>query len=195
MNNELKPKDIPEDLIQLIRDNFENYPKVKEMRAQQEVAKRRFDLPTVKAIEDKLEHLFAVTLTNYLDAVNNEAEQLNTEAIGLTAKEKKEIDALHVTLHMSLDLIETAIMEINDILHIHDKTLQIEDFATVFELKKELKAKLEYFGKNYVFMSKDSWGDQCDKMFTMLRNKARKIVKEAQSDDKDQKTNKKAKKK
>lgn len=89
MNNELKPKDIPEDLIQLIRDNFENYPKVKEMRAQQEVAKRRFDLPTVKAIEDKLEHLFAVTLTNYLDAVNNEAEQLNTEAIGLTAKEKK----------------------------------------------------------------------------------------------------------
>ena len=134
MNNELKPKEVPEDLMQLIRDNFENYPKVKEMRAQQEVAKRRFDLPTVKAIEDKLEHLFAVTLTNYLDAVNNEAEQLNTEAIGLTAKEKKEIDALHVTLHMSLDLIETAIMEINDILHVHDKNLQIEDFATVLEL-------------------------------------------------------------
>jgi hypothetical protein len=85
---------------------------------------------------------------------------------------------------MACDIIESGVLDINDALHRVDKSLEIVQFDELKELAKEVKKKLNYLQRTENYMNMNTWGDKCDNMYQMMRNKAKAIIKKKLEEDK-----------
>jgi hypothetical protein len=83
---------------------------------------------------------------------------------------------------MCSDIIETSVMDMNDILHRYDKDLNIELFNDIRQLMSMSKAKLKYLQENGDYMKGLAWADKCDDMFEMMKSKAGAIMKKTKSE-------------
>lgn len=81
-----------------------------------------------------------------------------------------------VTLFLAADIIDTAAMDFNDVLHKTDTTCDMVPFDDLRKLAKEAKGKLEWFSKHSVYMKDVAFGDKSDNMYRLLRNKAKALI-------------------
>lgn len=103
-------------------------------------------------------------------------------------KETKElVNVLYITAFMACDIIESCVMDMNDELRKHDKTLSVEAFDELMKLSAQVKDKTSLLGKKTDYLNHADWGDQCDNMYEMMRNKARKIIRNEEQRNKEQK--------
>ncbi|MDD6438736.1 MAG: hypothetical protein PUG09_11870 [Prevotella sp.] len=117
---------ISTDEMQRIRKLFENDPDIRKMRCEQRIAQTNHDYVRAMNIGKKIEAIF----TNVLLELIQEAE-LDVEKVQLNFKEfplqqREEMTKIIVTLFMAYDIIESAVMDFNDILQRKDKYLQLD---------------------------------------------------------------------
>jgi hypothetical protein len=79
-------------------------------------------------------------------------------------------------------MIESAVMDMDDILHKYDKDLNMEMFNDMRQVMDMCKSKLQYLQENSGYMSDLVWGDRCDDMYSMLKSKAGSIMNKRKTD-------------
>lgn len=171
----MQVKDIPNELINRIRNQFEGDPRVRDMRAQQQLLIKNRQVVQAMQIGKTLEQLFAKVLNTYIDETEKDAERFDLNAIDMPEEDRKELKILVLTAFMACDMVETAAMEINDVIQRTDETLVVDEFDELINLAKNARARLEHFSKNSRYMSDMVWGYKCDNMLEMLKNKAKSI--------------------
>lgn len=178
----LSIKDIPDDMLRQIRNRFEDDPQIKQMRIRQDVLLRSGN--AVQALEwgKKIESLFVKVVDNYIEEAANEVETFSLEEAGIPPEDIEKITEHAVTMFMACDIIESCIIDINDILHKTDKDLHFEQFDDIKQLGEMVKSKLDFLQKNSKYMNNAFWGEKCDDMYSMMQNKAKAIIRKRNED-------------
>lgn len=168
--------DIPDDLMKQMRFEFDRDERIRLLRTQQQLAMREGKLQQAMEIGKTVNHLWERVLMSYVDDANNEADNINLESIGLSLEQMERINTLVITMFMCCDIIDSIIMDVNDVIKKKDDTLQFEQFDEVKELAKMVKGKLSILKKETSFLNSSKWGDIVDNMYDMMQSKARKII-------------------
>ena len=178
----LSIKDIPDDMLRQIRNSFEDDPQIKQMRIRQDVLLRSGN--AVQSLEwgKKIESLFAKVVNNYIEEAANEAETFSLEEAGIPLEDIERFNEYAVTMFMACDIIQSCIIDINDVLHKTDKDLHFEQFDDIKQIGEMVKSKLDFLQKNSHYMNNVFWGDKCDDMYSMMQNKAKAIIRKRKED-------------
>lgn len=183
----IQVKDVPDELLNIIRNQFEANTRIREMRAQQQLLIKGGKIQSAMQIGKTIEQLFAQVVNTYIQETEQDVERLDLNTVPMPAKDRQEIMILMLTAFMACDIIDTAVVEINDVIQRSDNTLEMDQFKELIELSKYARSKLEYFSKDSKYMDSMFWGEKCDDMFKMLRNKAGSIFRKQKEKNKQSK--------
>ena len=173
----MKVSDLPQEVLAKIREEFEANPTVQDMRMQQQMCVMQGRLSDALSLAKKLEFLYNRCVSKYMDETKSELARIDLKDVGLTDTDMESVMRLVLVCFMCADIIETSVLDMNDILHRYDKTMNIELFNDIRQLMAMSKAKLKYLQENGDYMKGMVWADKCDDMFEMMKNKAKAIMK------------------
>lgn len=178
----MEAKDIPAEMMVQIRNKFEADPKVQGFRTQQYLLQQKKEFDAALMIGKMIEVLFGTVVQAYLDEVNAECEEIDFKDLDIPVKDKEEISILNVTLFMAIDIAESCLLDINNVLHRTDKTLNYEIHDDLKDLGVVIQDKMKYWGDNSEYLNDNAWGNKCDDMYEMMKNKAKAIIRKRKSD-------------
>lgn len=115
---------------------------------------------------------------NFIQRVKREGRKLDIKQIPLPKETKEKIDILYITTFMACDIIESAALDMNDVLKKVDKSLSFETFSEMVKIIRVAKEKLSFFGKDSDCPAKSIWAEKCDNMYAVMQSKAKKIYNE-----------------
>ena len=182
-NNQLEASDVPSEMMEQMRRQFDMDSRIIEMRTHQQVLVRQGNLQAALQIGQTIEALFSKVVYEYLKEANEKAERIDIGTLNISNEDKAEINTLIVTLFMACDIIESATMDFNDVLKRVDDTLVMEQFDDIRNLSKSAKEKLRFLSKNSKLMKDLAWAYKCDDMYDMMKNKAKSILRKRASKD------------
>lgn len=157
---------------------FNTSPNVQEMQTKILNLQRAFQYVQAMALQKKLNEIEYNVAKQLIDEQKNKAEKVNLTQVALTDKERNEIIDLRICLDILSDCMETFVMDIDEILKRHDKTLNFEDYNPTIKLLKEARRHLQWCSDNTEYRKYEPWGDECDKLIKSVKNKANKIKRE-----------------
>lgn len=169
-------KDIPNELLEQIKENFNNNPEIQKLRVRQGTLERTGKYMEAIEVAKTIENLFSTVVYEYLREAEQQIESVDFNKINMPTKQKEEMLVSVLSMFMAADIIETSIMDIDDELHKLDKDFHFEMFNDIKEVMKLAKMKLKYLQSNSVYMNDSVWGTKCDDMYAMMRNKARSLM-------------------
>lgn len=179
MNSQINIQDVPQELLDMVKQQLEADPRVRDLRIRQNLATRSGNIHEAMAIGKAINGFFARAIQNYLVECEQESKSIDLGEQDLPKKDASELVEIVVTLFLAADIIDTATQDFNDVLHRSDDTLSMEQFDDMRRLAKAAKAKMEYFRKKLAWLNNVDFGEKSDNMYEMLRNKARAIIRKA----------------
>lgn len=174
--------DIPSDMMNEIRLRFEATPEVRTLRTQQQYAQMNGNFRLAMDVAQKIDGLFVVVLDNYMKQAESEVMTLDTETADIPQKDKEEMIEKLMVLFMCCDIIDSAVLDLNDILHRSKPDIDITTFSDIRQTADMARKKLEYLQKNGDYMDDLVWAEKNDNMYEMLQSKARAIIRKRRED-------------
>lgn len=175
-NSQIDINEVPQELLDMIKNTFEADPKIRQMRIQQNLYARSGNIRMGMFIGKQINDLFSKVVQTYLEESEQEYHTVELSAAQLPKSDRNELVEIVITLFLAADIIDTAAMDFNDILHRSDETMDMVQFDDIRKLAKEAKGKLEWFSTHSSYMKDVDFGDKSDNMYGLLRNKARSIL-------------------
>lgn len=174
--------EIPSDIMRMMRERFEAQPKIKQLRVHEQMLKETGKFKEALAVAQQMDVLFNGVVYEYMSDAQKEAKRIDIADLDMPIEDKNDMLQLLLVCYMCSDIVETAIMDIDSVLHKHDKTLRMDMFDDVKEMMKMSKAKLKWLQENSGYMKDLVWADNCDNMYKMLRSKAGAIMRKRRDD-------------
>ena len=169
--------DMPDDLLGMIRNRFESDPSVVKLRLRQNDLQARGKYMEALAIAKQIDSIFNDVVFRYMKETEKSISEVDVGKMDIPAEDKEMVQTLGVVMFMACDIIDFAVMDVDDILHKYDKKLCFEMFNDIREISSLAKEKLKFFQENSNYMKGLAWADKCDDMYSMIQSKARSIVK------------------
>lgn len=174
--------DIPQELMSKIRQSFEAEPKVRELRVQQQMFMRTGKYADALALAQQVDVLFNRVVFEYLENARNEVEKVDIAVMDMPIGDKEDLMRHLLVCFMCADIIESSVVDMDDILHRYDKNTYMEMFNDIRQVMSMAKEKLSYLQKNSGYLKDLVWGERCDNMYEMMLSKAGSIMRKMKSD-------------
>lgn len=169
-------KDVPDSLLNIIKERFESDARVRNLRIQQNLYLRRGAFEQAMQVAEQIDALYADVIRIYLEEADKQQVSFDTETMDIPQADKDRMMELLMVLFMCCDIIESAVIDVNDVLHRSKKELTINTFDDIYQAMTMAKEKLKYLSKNSDYMKDNTWGDQCDNMYELMQNKSKSII-------------------
>lgn len=182
VQDDMDVSSIPSELIEQIRFQFEGDARVQQLRVHQGMAQRSGNFKEAMALARTIETLFNNCVYEYMKEAESQVERVDIETFDIPQEAKDRINTLAVVLFMCTDIIETAVMDIDDVIHKYDKDMAFEMFEDISQLSQMAKAKLKFFQESSGYMKDLVWADKCDNMYEVIQSKAKSIIRKRKSD-------------
>lgn len=169
-------QDLTRNKIESLRKAFFNNKEVKEKEALADryaLEGRYFESYKLRK---ELHDLFIKCEQAYVDKCNNAEKEIKLIETNIPPQDMREITKRILSLFMCCDIIDALILDINEILHKHDKGFRFNQFDEFQELVKSSRDKLEFLHQNTEYRDSDVWGNVNDDMYRMMVNKANGIL-------------------
>lgn len=166
---------IPEDVKNVLREEFDKDPKICQMRIQVQTAQQRGDYASALLLNKEIERLYGEVLYNYLTNINKTDVKDKLSNLGLPNEAIKEVMIYVLTAFMSMDILNSCILDANDVIHRTNKDWSLEMFDEIKKLCTLVRAKMQNLYVNTRYLDDDIWGDIVDDMYKMAHNKAQSI--------------------
>ena len=173
--NKIDINELPSDLVEQCRKSFESLISVKQGRAKaQELYRKGKFIESLKLNKD-IDNLFEDDLKKRLSDIDNFRQKVTLKDSNIPKDDVMDIIVKMLTGYMAIDILDSCIVDINDILHKTDKDLKFELFDDLKSLVSPVRAKLSYLANNTTYLDNAVWGDITDNMYAMMQNKAKAI--------------------
>ena len=176
-------------LEQRFMEIIESKPDIRKLRGKYEeyMAKRQF----VQALEmkKKMDKLYQNAYLDFLKEAQKEAQQIDIRKSDVPIELQEELRVLYVTAFMACDLIESCVLDMNDAIKKFNKQYSIELFDDLKAMAVKAKEKMAFLQKNSGYLDNMIWGDNCDNMYDMAKNKAKAIIRKNRELDEQTKPN------
>lgn len=169
-------RDIPQEMMDKIRLRFEGVPDVRLLRTKQQLAQREGRFADALKIAEQIEGLFSICVQRYMDKADKEVMTLDSEVDEIPRKDKDEMIVKLMVLFMACDIIESAVIDLNDILHRSRPGIDITTFDDLKQVSEMAKDKLRYLQEKGDYMKDLIWAEKCDNMYDMMQSKAKSII-------------------
>ena len=166
---------IPEDVKNVLREKFDKDPKICLMRIQAQTAQQRGDYLRALSLNKEIERLYDNVLYKYLSNINNTDVKDKLSNLGLSNEAIKEVMIYVLTAFMSIDILNSCILDANDVIHRTNKDWSLEMFDEIKKLCTLVRAKMKNLYVNTRYLDDDTWGDIVDDMYKMAYNKSQSI--------------------
>ena len=173
--------EIPKDLLDKIRLGFDTNRDVVLLRTAQQEAQRVGNFQKALNIAQQIDGLWVICLDNYMRKMEAQGRQISLKASGLPEEDRDELLNRVMVLFMCCDIIESATMDMNDILRRTRKDASITTFEDLRQTLALAKDKLKYLQDTGDYMQDLVWADNCDNMYEMMKNKAGSIIRKRKS--------------
>ena len=172
-NSNIDISQIPEDVKNVLREKFDKDPKICRMRIQVQTAQQRRDYARALLLNQEIESLYDNELYNYITNINNTNVKDKLSNLGLLNEDIKEVMILVLTAFMSMDILNSCILDANDVIHRTNKDWSLEMFDDIKKLCTLVRAKMQNLYVNTRYLDDGTWGDNADDMYKMAYNKAK----------------------
>ena len=169
-------KDLPDSLMELLKQRFEADPAVQNLRIQMNLLARKGHFEKAIELGEEINTLFAEAVRKYIHDAQIQQAKFDTELMDIPREDKDEMMQLLMVLFMACDIIESAVIDVNDVLHRTKPDLNIVTFNDIKQAMEMAREKLKYLQKNSNYMNDLTWGEQCDNMYLLMQNKAKSII-------------------
>lgn len=179
-----KISELPQELLDKIKAAFEAEPKVRELRVQQQMLMRTGKYQDALEVAKYIEMLYNECVYNYVTESENQVEKVDVASINMPLGDKEELMKRLLVCFMCADIIESSVIDMDDILHRYDKTMYMEMFNDMRQVMSMAKSKLQYMQENSGYMKDLIWADKCDNMYGLMLSKAGAIMRKMKDDPK-----------
>lgn len=173
----MKHDNLPKELLEQIEMTFNTDPMVVSMKKKREDFMKRGLFREAMQISQNLEKAFDRTIYQYNKLTKEEIEKVPISKLKIPLEDKEKISSLAIAMFMACDLVESATIDANDILKKYDKDLSFEMFSEFRQLAKLAKVKLKFLKEQTNLMQDFSWGDNCDELYEIAKEKATSLLK------------------
>lgn len=173
----LQIKDVPQDYLDNLKKRFEEDERIRQLRIEAALLQRSGKFVQALQMNKKIEEFFARFVEECIKEAENETRDITIQAAELPQKDAEEVTAKIVVLFMMLDIIDSVVVDIDDILQQTSEEYSFTMLDSVRELAKETRLVLRNFEKSEGYMKDKKWGDVVDNVYQMINNKSRKIIK------------------
>ena len=174
--------DIPKELLDRIRKEFDENPKVGMLRVQQRSFQDKGLFSDALKIAKELEALYNETVVAYINSIKEETQNIDYKELGMSKEEDERFEILLLVMFMACDIIDSATMDINSLIGKYMKDFKCDLFDDIREISSAAKAKIDYLQQNSDYLNDLVWGDKCDNMYDMMRSKAKAILNKKKTD-------------
>lgn len=129
-------------------------------------------------LQKKLNDIEYKIAKDLIKEAKSKVEHVSLLSVGLSKKEQDLICDYRICLDILANCMETYVMEMDEILKRHDKTLAFEDYIPTVKMLKEARRHLDWCSDNTDYRQYEPWGDECDKLIKTIYNKAKAIKRE-----------------
>ena len=168
--------EIPKDLLNRIRMSFDTNKDVMLLRTAQQDAQMVGNFQKALNIAKQIDNLWTICLDNYMRKMEAQGKQISLKASDLPEKDKDELFNRVMVLFMCCDIIESATIDMNDILCRTEKDASITTFEDLRQILSLAKEKLKYLQTTGDYMKDLVWADNCDNMYDMMKSKAASVI-------------------
>ena len=169
-------KDIPQEMMAQIRQQFDSNPDVVKLRVRQRQLLMAGNAEAALAMGATIEKLFADVVLEYMQEAEKNLEKVNLSDLHMTTEDEERVAMLGIVMFMACDIIESAVIDVDDTIHRYNKEYSFEMFNDIRELSRMAKEKLKFFQHESAYMEDLAWGNLCDESYKLLTNKASKLV-------------------
>ena len=177
----MKVSDLPSDLLAKIDEEFESQPKVRELRTQVVMLQRSNRWADALTLARRLEEMRNRCVWEYIRESENAVERIDLTKMDIPKSDKDAMISMMLVCFMCADIIETSVLDINDLIHRYDKDINVEMFNDMRQVMAMAKEKLKYLQESGDYMKGMVWGDKCDDMYDMMKSKARSIMRKQEN--------------
>lgn len=114
------------------------------------------------------------------------AEKVQVASLSLTPEENEKMAKLCVSIAICADLVESYSMDIDSIIKRHEPETNFMTFQPFRDCLSKARETLKWLRENTDLYQYESWGNHCDDLQDMVKNKAGKLLR--QSVDRKRKT-------
>lgn len=163
-------------MLEQIRLRFESTPEVRVLRTRQQYAQRTGAFMEALETAKRIDAMFTVALQAYMDYAESEVITFDTESSDVPQKDKDEMMEKLMVLFMACDIIDSAVIDLNDILHRTKPDISITTFNDIRQTSDMARQKLKFLQETGDYMKDLVWADSCDNMYDMMNSKAKSII-------------------
>jgi hypothetical protein len=168
--------EIPKELMEKIRFSFDTNKDVMLLRTAQQNAQREGNFQKALYVAQQIDSLWTICLDNYMRKMEAQGKQISLKASNLPEKDKDELLNRVMVLFMCCDIIESATIDMNDILKRNHKDVSITTFEDLRQTLSLAKEKLKYLQNTGDYMQDLVWAEKCDNMYELMQSKAASII-------------------
>lgn len=172
-----KTYELTDELIEQCRVAFESDPTIRELNIKHERLRRSGRFEEAMRLTEKKKELFDKVLAAYEEQLAAEVEKMTLTAADLPREDVKQLECIIITIEMAIDILDSCLMDANDIIHRTHKDFSLEQWDNLHELSQVCREQIKEFGNTQKFLSYGIWGDIVDNMYSMMQNKAKAIIK------------------
>lgn len=168
--------EIPKELKEKIRISFDTNKDVMLLRTAQQDAQSKGDFRKALYIAQQLDELWVICLNNYMRKIEADGKQIDLKTADMPESDKEELMGCVMMLFMCCDVIESATIKMNDVLHRTNKDASVVMFEDLRQTLSLATEKLKYLRDKGDYMKDLVWADTCDNVYTLIQNKANSII-------------------
>jgi len=148
---------------------------VKRLLEKRERFSRQRDYASLLMVNQEIERRRMAAYVQFVKDMEQSGYEVDIRSLGLSHDDMDKLFVHYITVFIACDLIESAVMDMNDVVRRHDKKLSVERFNDLLKLLRNVKKKLSTFDKDSGYLGPNIWAERCDDMYEMIQSKARKI--------------------
>lgn len=163
-----------EQLLQF-HEQFYQVKEIKKLLEKKELFSRRRDYASLMMVNQEIEKRRIQAYAKYVKELEVSGYEVDIRSLGLPQEELDKLYVHYITVFIACDLIESAVMDMNDVVKRHHAKLSVEKFNDLLKLLRNVKKKLSTFDKDSGYLGPNIWAERCDDMYQMIQSKAKKI--------------------
>jgi hypothetical protein len=175
----INPNELTEAEEMALRANFESDPKVKALRQQIIRLSKRKDLLGAARIQAKINWHYDEAKRKLLEQAEKQAVSIMEIEQGMSEAEQMAFDTTFVMIFALTDMIETCVMELDNLIQRQDASARYEAFDDVRELGKLCRLKIKALDDSTNGHFQRLFGLAADDITELVRNKVRALVRKA----------------
>lgn len=124
----------------------------------------------------KIEQVKVKTFDKFMDKLDKAAERVNLCDTEMTQEQRDKLNTLCVTLFMACDVIDSAVVDMKEILQDVDCGLEFLMFDDIKRVIESARSKIRFMNNASDVAQNVVWGDTSDDMYNIIQNKARSVI-------------------